>query len=360
MTDIYRKVFVLFPQGVRTGGPEALVQLVHSLRSIGQDAYLVALPGTEHAEHVEQFRIYDAPLAAQVEDVKDCAVVVPEMALKQLRKYHRAKRFMWWLSIDFSSAFYATKRLESLQGRTLSIRAKRMVLRLLALRDYGRTTLLSRQSDISHLAQSHYARSFLFARCGIVASIVSDFTPTHDFDRLSDISFPRGKRVAYNPAKGSAEIENIRRRLTPDWQFVPIQGMTRKQVVEALCGSAIYLDLGNHPGKDRMPREAALAGAVTIVSRRGAGAFFADTPLPREHKVNTEGDLSVNAVSAVTAALNDLDTASEKQETYRNWIRCEQERFTEEVRRVFIDGWTQDDSLGLQVTTGVDEARSVD
>ena len=35
------------------------------------------------------------------------------------------------------------------------------------------------------------------------------------------------------------------------------------------------VDLGHHPGKDRLPREAALAGCVTVVGRAGA-AVFAD------------------------------------------------------------------------------------
>ena len=36
-----------------------------------------------------------------------------------------------------------------------------------------------------------------------------------------------------------------------------------------------------------MPREAALAGAITLVSRRGSGANWQDVPLPWDHKTRT-------------------------------------------------------------------------
>ena len=69
-----------------------------------------------------------------------------------------------------------------------------------------------------------------------------------------------------------------------------VVGMTRSEVVSTLQGCGIYLDLGHHPGKDRMPREAALSGALTVVARRGSGAFFADVPVPWEHKITPGRD----------------------------------------------------------------------
>jgi hypothetical protein len=347
VTNRYRKIFVLFPQGVRTGGPEALAQLVHCLRSLGQDAYLVPLPGTEKAEHVQQFANYDSPVVAEVEDSSDCAIVVPEMALGQIRKYRQADRYMWWLSIDFSTLFFALKRLESLQGKGPLILAKRIVLHLMRVRDIVNLRTLSRDKKIKHLAQSHYARSFLYSHSGMLASIVSDFTPIDDFSEYIDLPSQRGRRVAFNPAKGAESIAEIRNRIRPDWELVPIQGMTRAEVVRVLSTSAVYLDLGNHPGKDRMPREAALAGALTIVSRRGSGAFFGDTPLPATHKVNTDGDTAADAARIVTDALENLELEVARQDNYRQWILAERDKFAREVSRVFVEGVTQDDSLGL-------------
>lgn len=337
---------MLFPQGVRTGGPEALVQLVHCLRYLGQDAYLVPLPGTETHGHVEQFRKYDAPIAATAEDESDCAIVVPEMALKQIRRYRSATRYIWWLSIDFSALFFALKRLESLQGRSPIIWAKRLVLQLMRIKELISARSISRDTAIHHLAQSHYARSFLYARTGRLASIVSDFTPNEDFTGPATSVVNRGRRVAYNPAKGAEIILEIIRRFRPNWELVPIQGMTRAEVVQSLSTSAIYLDLGNHPGKDRMPREAALAGALTVVARRGAGAFFGDTPLPREHKITTDGDIAAEAVHVVSNAFENLCVEVAKQESYRRWLLAERTRFEREVARVFIQRETQDDSFG--------------
>jgi hypothetical protein len=41
----------------------------------------------------------------------------------------------------------------------------------------------------------------------------------------------------------------------------------------------VYIDCGHHPGKDRMPREAAAAGCCIITSRSGAAGNELDTPI---------------------------------------------------------------------------------
>ena len=41
---LYSRVFVYYPRGVETGGPEALHQLVDSLRRLKVEAFLVPIP----------------------------------------------------------------------------------------------------------------------------------------------------------------------------------------------------------------------------------------------------------------------------------------------------------------------------
>jgi len=42
----------------------------------------------------------------------------------------------------------------------------------------------------------------------------------------------------------------------------------------------LYVDFGKHPGKDRMPREAAVHGCCIITGRRGAAGNPFDIPIP--------------------------------------------------------------------------------
>ncbi|MFC3399287.1 hypothetical protein ACFOEP_12775 [Microbacterium amylolyticum] len=61
MTHGFDIVYVYYPRGLATGGPEALHQLVDSLRRQGREAYLVAVPGTERAPRAQRYAHYDAP-----------------------------------------------------------------------------------------------------------------------------------------------------------------------------------------------------------------------------------------------------------------------------------------------------------
>ena len=98
----FRSVSVYYPRGIRTGGPEALHQLVDSLRRQGVDAALVPIPGTEHQPDVPDYEKYDAPLRADALDSCDDAIVMPEVWLGALKR-QPAHVFWWWLLLTTPS-----------------------------------------------------------------------------------------------------------------------------------------------------------------------------------------------------------------------------------------------------------------
>ena len=49
--------------------------------------------------------------------------------------------------------------------------------------------------------------------------------------------------------------------------------MTPEQVVDLMSESKVYIDFGNHPGKDRIPREAVINGCCVITGVRGSARF---------------------------------------------------------------------------------------
>lgn len=48
----------------------------------------------------------------------------------------------------------------------------------------------------------------------------------------------------------------------------------------------VYIDFGQHPGMDRIPREAAACGCLVLVGERGSASYFNDVPLPAEYKID--------------------------------------------------------------------------
>jgi hypothetical protein len=119
---------------------------------------------------------------------------------------------------------------------------------------------------------------------------------------------------------------------------VPIRGMTKPQVRETLFAARIYLDFGGHPGKDRVPREAAIAGAIVLLHAAGAARHFTDHPLPPQY-LFTDDDVTAGRLrDKVDAILDDPAAHFAAQRLYREAIRLERERFDLEVRSFFFTG----------------------
>lgn len=335
MSPTPRKIFVLYYRGLRTGGPEAQHQLVSTLRELGQDAYLVAHPLTRGNPRVEQFEVYDAPEAPDVEDLPGNIVVSPETYIEDLFPYQHAQKMLWWLSVDNALTFMGERLWQRTDGG-LAVKARETCVPLLRMLKNRNTPFqMRRRTDIVHLVQSSYAWAFIATRLNTVPSLLSDFTPTAEFGPADD-SLRNANLVTYNPVKGAATIAAVKKVCDPSIEWLPIQGMSRAEVVKTLQSCGAYLDLGHHPGKDRMPREAALSGALSLVVRRGSGAYYADVPLPWEHKIMPGQNEVAETAAALPRLLGNLPIEVRKQDPYRKAIYGEQERFRKEVADIFI------------------------
>jgi hypothetical protein len=306
------------------------------LRELGQDAYLVPHPHTVHNDRVEQYEVYDAPEAPAIIDAPENVVVYPETYVYEMSGVKLARRMCWWLSIDNSLTFMAERMWHRSQATPLEKARQVAVPYARMWKNRVNPGMLRKDRDVVHLVQSSYAWAFVATRFDVVPSLVSDYTPNAEFQGALEV--PRHRQlVTYNPAKGGHIIEAVKAQCPSSIEWRPIVGMTRAEVVATLQSCGVYLDLGHHPGKDRMPREAALSGALSVVARRGSGAFFADVPVPWEHKI-TPGDGEVTAAAMLPRLIDNFDAEVAKQDGYRATILNERSRFKNEVEDVFVKG----------------------
>jgi len=305
-------------------------------RDLGTPAFLVPLAGTVSAPRVPEYEHYGVPEATEVVDLPENAVVSPEIVYFALARYRRVERFCWWLSVDNFRLFRSKQRLAIPSAGGFENHMKRAALRLIAPCEAAMRPFAFRM-PVQHLSQSAYAWSFLYSRTGVPPSMLSDYSalPTTSAPHLP----MRGPRqIAFNVAKGGNLVQRVIDSDAVEAHWVPIQNMPRADVIHTLQSSAIYLDLGHQPGKDRLPREAATNGAVTIVTRTGAGAFGSDFPLPYDHKITMDNSITESTSNTLNSILADLAHQYERQVTFRHAIDLEQQVFMREVRRIFIDG----------------------
>lgn len=337
----FDRVWIYYPRGVRTGGPEALHQLCDSLREQGQEAFLVPWPKTLSSERVPAYRTYNAPEVMRPKVGELDAVVLPESWSASTHQWRNATVFRWWLSVDNSYPFRAEMTWRS-RKVTLTRRRSPTLVAAVAAELALRPATVHRYRSHRHLAQSHYAADFVRTRLREVAAPVSDYVTVPLRDTPNVIK--HRPVISFNAAKSGRQIERVQLQASQDIEWLPIGGMQPEEVAAALSRSHVHLDLGRQPGKDRMPREAALSGAITLIAGTGAGADPVDFPLPEEHRISLTGDLATNAAEVLAFVLDDLPGHHLRQRDFR--LRLVQERavFNAEVHSAFLGARSPHDS----------------
>lgn len=240
-------ILVVCPAKVATGGTEALHEFASNMNKLdGVNARLWYWNSSSDQEPMpEEFRRYHCRFTMKLPEDYDGVIVFPEIYANYAMNFKHLVRAIWWLGIDA----YANWTPEADQGKFLE------------------------DESIIHIAQSQYAYNFLWAlgvrnlhRCGDMLN--ADFYADYGEEERSDV-------VLYNPTKATPFMRRII-DACPDITFKPIRGMTRAEVIDTMRHSKLYVDFGEFPGRERMPREACLCGCCLITSKVGAAAYAAD------------------------------------------------------------------------------------
>jgi hypothetical protein len=226
---------------------------------------------------------------------------------------------VWWLSVDN----YFGAKVEPVLSE-MWLRNKNPLRRRVPL---------CRLGNYRHYAQSTYAREFL-ADYGIEAEMLTDYLSAEHL-RPRGTAVGRKNIVIYNPKKGFGKTAHLRER-NPDLKFVPIQNMSSQQAAELLASAKVYIDFGDHPGKDRLPREAAMAGCCVITGRQGSARNEDDVPILGMYKLDDDSNEYLSAFRPLALDIFEHYPAhAEHFEAYRERIRREPGAFREQVTKLF-------------------------
>uniref|UniRef100_UPI003F9645E5 hypothetical protein n=1 Tax=Mycobacterium sp. TaxID=1785 RepID=UPI003F9645E5 len=266
----------------------------------------------------EPYRRYDA-LLARVEDIPPgSTVVLPEVYSRHLERFADCRIMFWWMSVNnFHKAVAST-------GASAGAEIE----------------ALQRHAGI-HLYQSEYARGFLASADLAPAARLSDKLAD---DYIAAIGTPptAGRRdlIAFNPAKGYARTEQIFYALTKSLrqapQVVELKDRSREEIRRVLSEAKVYIDFGEHPGKDRLPREAAALGACVLTNRRGAAGNAVDLPIPEDCKIDDrKPKWERRAANKIHELLGDYTNQAPRFDEYRRQIAGEPHQFAADVAALF-------------------------
>lgn len=325
-------IYVVCPSNNKTGGTELLHQLVFQLNQINGIfkkaiiTYYFEGNYDKNNPTPNDFKQYVSEycLVSDIVDSFENIVIFPEVCIGKHRKYKHIQKIVWWLSVDnFKIMIGRINRLKKWGVKSF--------IKHLIINDYYSEKDLNRINY--HFVQSYFAKDYILNK-GIDDKNIyylSDYI--NDIYTSTDYCGAKEDIVLYNPKKGFEFTEQLI-LFAPEINWVPISGMSTQQVFELLHKSKVYIDFGNHPGKDRIPREAAMSGCCIITNRNGSAAFKEDVPIPDTYKFGNDCPIA-DVICTIKDCIANYDSHINDFYEYREFIKSEKHEFVEDIISIF-------------------------
>ena len=342
MIQVYNntKFYVYCPAGIVSGGAELLHQLVSLLRDNGKDAFIVYYGNKEHVIP-DDYKNYNVIMADMVIDREYNIEILFEPLFYRVCLNTKIQKMLWWLSVDnfyrCSDNYLAVLDIAKYDMKSaMRVFAKRVYHFLFTHKNYFKHSLslkdLSRVNVVSAY-QSEYAQNFL------QNNGFNELVALKDFINIEHCSsFTKENRediILYNPKKGLSFTKKLI-RMAPDLRWIPIENMSRNDVILLMKKAKVYVDFGFHPGKDRLPRECAMNGLCIITGKRGSAAFFEDIPIENKYKFDERFSEKSKIIQTIKEVLYNYATAIDDFKFYRFMISQEKTEFERQVNQLFI------------------------
>lgn len=316
----YKTIYIYCPTIITvTGGTELLHQLGDKLNALNIENYLVYCDDPAGSKIEAAFVKYNYKVARKVIDSSENLLIVPETGISFSNRFHKINKAIWWESVDNYTG--------SCKNKTSLL--KHIYHKLKFFKDR-----CTHKQDI-HFVQSYYAQEWIMKYWHVDKKKIfplSDYLNSSFISDASNSNSIRSNIVLYNPKKGFEFTKKIIEYCSGgSYSFVPIQGMKPSEVSQLMRKSKLYIDFGNHPGKDRMPREAAISGCCVITGKRGAAANPCDIEIEDEFKFNDDQNLLPRIKEMIEYVMNDFEKATSRMEPYRKKIKLEEKVFDEQI-----------------------------
>lgn len=303
-------LYIIAPENRVSGGPELAHQLCNAVNHLSdikaQMCYVTTVKPYRLAVDIPAPAPYEIYSTTHVTDIsmvnnEESIVVVPEGLTPSMQMIPRAKKILWWMSVDnYIKSTY--------EGNLQYIK----------------------ENTYLHLFQSYYSIDYVNKKMpGVDGLFLSDYINEAHGKFIYPAEF-RHNIALYNPAKGYDDLKPLIEKA--DWlDWVPLANMEVERVVLMMQAGKIYVDFGEHPGKDRIPREAASNGCVVITNRKGSAAFEKDVPIPEQFKFEDPASSLDEIDKLMHKICDDFKDYQDMFAGYRDFIKKEKEEFDKDV-----------------------------
>ncbi len=311
-------IFVLCPSEVATGGPELLHQLCYKLNVFGYEAYMCYYGNPENPVN-ERYKKYKNKYVTKIINTEKFIIIMPEIIAQNMLSLVAKKLIIWWLSVD---NFWNSLKYTSLNENEFFVAIK------------GKDI----NSRFIHFVQSQYANNYLLQN-GIKENEIfylsdylnDEFIKKSCSEKKEQYRYPN---ILYNPNKGYEFTSKII-KATPELNWIPLINYSPEEMRILMNRSMVYIDFGNHPGKDRIPREAVICGLCILTGRRGAAANEVDIPVSDEYKILDSDENIQQIIYKIKEMIENYEIEVKAFEDYKNLIIQEEVKFENDIKIIF-------------------------
>jgi hypothetical protein len=365
MIEIYKntKIFVACPANVSTGGPELLHQLAYHLRKdLSIDAYmyyyfdsvfekLISKMKNEY-KAISTYQMYNVPYVFDIpleDDNSKNILIVPE-GLYGLSSFKNIRKGVWFLSVDnyYIWKYIIENRINLLLYKSINKITKIFLGKPLIDFDITSEEILKKLVEKYNYKIDPLLKFADFYMTNSYRSLkwFSDLKPMYYLpDYYVNIRFieesyalnlnSKKNIVTYNPKKGYLFTKKVI-EFADDIVFVPIENMTREEVINLLKEAKVYIDFGHFPGPERIPKEAAILGCCVITGKRGSAAFFEDVPIPDDYKFEDREENIPKIIDKIKDCFENFEERYKDFEYYRQIIKNGPQKFIEDLKKIFV------------------------
>ena len=328
----FEKVYVVCPAAKKTGGLELLHQLVFTLNAIGVNstiAYTTIKKNEEPTNEAYKKYVTEYIPFEKIEDNEKYLVIISEHQIELMNGFKKAEVAIWWLSVDNYQKVYEPFKAYKLLG------LKGIAWYVKHCRWQYRVSKIKKEIKYN-LAQSFYAIDYLKNNGFSNIVYLSDYINTDYLNVKINKNKVREDIVLYNPKKGK-KFSDYLISLDSSIKWIPLIDLNNEQVKELLLSSKVYVDFGNHPGKDRFPREAAMCGCCVITDKKGSAKFYEDVSISNKYKFEDKKKYGEAILNCIRYCFDNYEICFEDFNDYRNIILCEKEKFVKDVKEIFLN-----------------------
>ncbi|MDZ4949061.1 hypothetical protein GNF28_13145 [Clostridium perfringens] len=328
------KIIIVCMPDFATGGTELLHQLAYKLKKRNFNVYMYYVFSNNNPNPVaDRFKKYDINFLYDIEDIKENIVIIPEIYTTLYNNINNARKVVWWLSVDNYYKSLSGKNRKYFKNKVKLILNKITHKNKYKVEKYLGMNFNLENANCINLVQSQYAYEFLKNLRKEKIYYLSDYL-NDEFLKSINCNSEKKDIVLYNPAKGFEFTKKLIEK-SKGIEFLPICNMSPKEVRELLQKSKVYIDFGNHPGKDRFPREAAICGCCIITGKDGSAKYYKDIPILDEYKYEANNDNIPLILNKIHQCLTEYDKKISDFKYYRDHILIQEKIFDDEIDFIF-------------------------